>query len=204
MIRPSSRLLVFCFAFSLIPPCTAQDGNEIFSHAAYLNELSDRRRINTLFQNQQTIFDGLQLEYVNVGSGNLTFKRRDLVRLSRLPINIARVYDSRSPGAHDFGVGWRLLYDEQLREDSGGMTYRAASGAELRLVPDGAAAWSVAKGQPSDIRSIIETETAIEMVYGDSWKKVFVDGPQRTFVLAAVIAPQGDRLDIIRDELAMI
>jgi hypothetical protein len=36
----------------------------------------------------------VQVGYVNVGRGNLTFVRRDLVTVGRIPLVLARVYDS--------------------------------------------------------------------------------------------------------------
>ncbi len=61
----------------------------------YLNELSARQRLTTVFPNEQSPFYGVQLNYVNVGEGNLTFLMRDLVRGARLPIVVGRVHDSR-------------------------------------------------------------------------------------------------------------
>ena len=43
-----------------------------------LNELTERRQINTFFTNEQSLMYGLQTSFVNVGKGNLTFVRRDL------------------------------------------------------------------------------------------------------------------------------
>lgn len=59
-----------------------------------LNEFSARRRLNSLFRNEQSVFYGVQLRYVNSSRGNLTFARRDLVVVGRIPIVFARVYDS--------------------------------------------------------------------------------------------------------------
>jgi hypothetical protein len=38
-----------------------------------VNELSNRRRLTTFFANEQSPFYGVQVNYVNVGRGNLTF-----------------------------------------------------------------------------------------------------------------------------------
>lgn len=48
-------------------------------YATVVAELSERRRLNVLFPNPQSIFDGMQVGFVNVGTGNLSFKRHDMV-----------------------------------------------------------------------------------------------------------------------------
>ena len=49
------------------------------------SELTSRARANVYFTNPQDIFRGVQFNFVNVGLGNLTFLRRDLVASGRLP-----------------------------------------------------------------------------------------------------------------------
>jgi len=44
-----------------------------------IEELDVRKRVNVLYPNLQSIFDGVQVGFVNVSTGNLTFLRRDLV-----------------------------------------------------------------------------------------------------------------------------
>lgn len=76
--------------------------------------------------NPQSIFDGLHVGFVNVGAGNLSFKRHDLVvRVGGVPVYFSRVYDSRSRGNTDFGDGWRLAVAEELfiDNDEGVLTY---------------------------------------------------------------------------------
>ena len=48
-------------------------------YAALAAEFELRRRVNVLHPNPQSIFDGLHVGHVNVGAGNLTFRRRDIV-----------------------------------------------------------------------------------------------------------------------------
>src|SRR5205085_3678920 len=79
-----------------------------------VSELSGRARANVYFQNPQSIFRGVQVSFVNVGTGNLTFLRRDLVASGRIPIVIARVYDSSSQGSAEFGQGWLLSAAETV------------------------------------------------------------------------------------------
>ncbi len=52
------------------PEVSAQYSHDILH---YLNELSARRRLTTLFPNEQSPFYGVQMNYVNLTRGNLTF-----------------------------------------------------------------------------------------------------------------------------------
>ncbi len=108
----------------------------------YLNELSARRRLTTVFPNEQSPFYGIQMNYVNVGKGNLTFVVRDLVRLDHVPIVFGRVYDSDKSDASDFGQGWKLSVAEWLRHGPKGLEYVDASNAVYALETDGARVWS--------------------------------------------------------------
>ena len=103
------------------------------SYLPLIAEFNLRRRVNVLFPNPQTLFDGLQAGFVNVGSGNLTFLRRDLVTRANGPLVFGRVYDSRLNDA-DFGRGWRLSLAEELRIDDAGVTYVDGAGARRRFV----------------------------------------------------------------------
>ena len=44
-----------------------------------IEDLREPGRIGVLHPNPQSILDGLQVGFVNVSSGNLTFERRDIV-----------------------------------------------------------------------------------------------------------------------------
>ena len=83
--------------------------------ANYLNEFSERRRMNVYFPNEQTVLYGAQVGQVNVGRGNFTFLRRDLVTAGRMPLVAARVYDSSFAEGGDFGTGWLLTLAETIR-----------------------------------------------------------------------------------------
>jgi hypothetical protein len=102
-----------------------------------VNELSNRRRLTTFFVNEQSPFYGVQVNYVNVGRGNLTFLNRDLVRLDRIPIVAGRVYDSRLEMDDDFGAGWKLSVAEVIWHRGNSLRYIDASGSvyELQLEP---------------------------------------------------------------------
>ena len=117
-------------------PTTTFQGTAEAKAAAFLNELSTRRRVTTLFENRQSAFHGLQGNFVNTSAGNLTFLVRDLVRVGGMPIVMGRVYDSALDGgdaARDFGPGWKLAVRESLSERGGRLVYRDASNAEYLL-----------------------------------------------------------------------
>lgn len=89
-----------------------------------VEELGHRRRVNVLYPNPQSLFDGLQVGFVNVGTGNLTFLRRDLVVRRHGPIVFGRVYDSTIDANVDLGRGWRLSLMEEVHVSKGGtLTY---------------------------------------------------------------------------------
>lgn len=111
----------------------------------YLHEFTERRRVNVYFKNEQSIFHGAQLNYVNTGRGNLTFVRRDLVTSGRMPLMVARVHDSSNYGNQEFGPGWKLSAAETIEvrgdlahlhsETSATITFRRA-GSSYVLVQD--------------------------------------------------------------------
>ena len=88
-----------------------------------------RRRVNVLYPNPQSNFDGLQVGYVSVQHGNLTFRRRDIVAGTNSLAEFTRVYDSRVHTGRDFGPGWRLSLDEDLTVTNGRLVYTDGSGA---------------------------------------------------------------------------
>lgn len=89
-----------------------------------IDELSLRRRVNVLYPNPQSLFDGLQVGFVNVGTGNLTFLRRDIVFRKHGPIVFGRVYDATIDANADLGPRWRLSLAEELNVSKDGtITY---------------------------------------------------------------------------------
>lgn len=74
-------------------------------YAYLLEELDQRRRLQFLLPNPQSIFDGLAIGYVQTSAGNLTFERRDLVVLGVETVVASRVYDSRFDSDMGFGSG---------------------------------------------------------------------------------------------------
>ena len=86
-------------------------------------------RLSVLFANPQSLFDGLQVGFVNTSAGNLTFRRRDIVTRAQGPVIFARVHDSRIDRNADFGPGWRLSLAEELLVDGDAVTYIDDAGA---------------------------------------------------------------------------
>ena len=96
---------------------------------------ADGSRIHVLHPNPQSIFDGLQVGFVNVSTGNLTFERRDIVVPGRRRVVFSRIHDSRIPGNADFGPGWRLSLDEEIVVDGDTASYADRTGARYRFPP---------------------------------------------------------------------
>lgn len=102
-------LRVLCISVMLVVTAsTAQDerpaddspaiGDSLSFYAGLVKETELRRRVNVLYPNPQSILDGLQVGYVGVRHGNLTFRRRDLVSGPGERAYFSRVYDSRIRG----------------------------------------------------------------------------------------------------------
>lgn len=104
-------------------------------YAELVEETELRRRVNVLYPNPQSLFDGLQVGYVGVRHGNLTFRRRDMVSGSSALARITRVYDSRAGYGRDFGPGWRLSLAETLGPVDGGLVHMDGSGARQVFMP---------------------------------------------------------------------
>ena len=105
----------------------------------FVEGLLAETRASVLHPNRQSVFDGLQMGFVNVSSGNLTFERRDVVVRGRRPVTFSRVYDSRIPENADFGPGWRLSLAEEIVFDAEGAWYVDGGGVRHRFRPVSAA-----------------------------------------------------------------
>ena len=103
---------------------------------AFLNDLSARRRVTTLFANQQSMLFGVQENHVNTSRGNMTFMIRDLIRVGAMPIVMGRVYDSTRVNDEDFGPGWKLAVSEIIKRQGSRLVYTDATNTSyvLRLV----------------------------------------------------------------------
>ena len=152
---------------------TAAADPALDSYLPLVAEFDLRRRVNVLFPNPQTLFDGLQVGFVNVASGNLTFLRRDLVTRANGPLVLGRVYDSRFQGDGDFGPGWRLSPTEELVISGDSVTYVDRTGAGRRFVAD-ADAYVPARPTPR--------HAGTRIAVGEDEATVFEsDGTTRTF-----------------------
>lgn len=136
------KFLSICLAIGTLAPAHAEPNNQPFEDYAkrvaldYLAEISERRRLNTFFENEQSPFNGVPIGYTNVRAGNLTFLNRDLVRLDRVPIVFGRVYDSRL-GSGDFGPGWKLSVAERVTWSGEAFEYTDAGNSTFRLTGHG-------------------------------------------------------------------
>ncbi|MFT4926230.1 MAG: YD repeat-containing protein [Phenylobacterium sp.] len=203
----TNKIIASATLFALLQVLTIQAGEieqskiseTLSAHIKTLNEVSAQRRNNTFFKNEQSIFHGLQKGYVNVGEGNLTFVRRDLVTVGRIPIVIARVYDSAlsqaalsqktalsqetalsqktalsQEAAVDFGAGWQLSLAETIRiNDDGSLNYRDDSGVTNHL-HRATVGYKLNPAQNSDIQSVVfNNQGLIQIHYLTGWHKQF-------------------------------
>lgn len=172
-------LITFLAGFWFLEPRTASSAysggqlGELEHYVHYLHEFSARRRVNTFFPNHQSIFDGVQVGFVNVGQGNLTFQRRDLVVPGRIPLVIARVHDSDGPGSADFGPGWHLSAAERIEVGGSATRLFTESGAVIEFVAAGDR-FIRAKDFPSDYGEILRNaQGALVLAMRNGWTKEF-------------------------------
>jgi YD repeat-containing protein len=126
-------------------------------YVEHASEFSSRARANVYFPNPQSIFKGVQFDFVNVGSGNLTFLRRDMIASGRIPLVLARVYDSSSDGTEDFGPGWRLSASETISPGMGKLHLTTESGSVIDFVRDGENNFRLERDYPSDYLDLFKT-----------------------------------------------
>ena len=150
-------------------------------YVGILNEFTDRRRSHILFNNTQTAEYGLQVGHVNVGRGNFTFARKDLVLIDIIPLVLARVYDSSNLDSGDFGVGWRLSVAEEIVAKKDTLIYRDSSGSNIKAKQVQPGIFEVSG--PTDISGIEVTGRSIEINYTNGFAKVFLD--------AAIVTSKG-------------
>lgn len=149
--------------------------------AGLLREIGARRRVNVLFPNPQSMFDGLQMGFTNVGAGNLTFRRRDLVVWGPEQLRFSRVYDSGLEAGNDFGPGWRLAFASELHESAdGSLAYIDGSGA--RYVFRRTAHGSHVGGPPvhDGVHIVVRGDAAVWNEAGDLsrlYQRFQADGP---------------------------
>lgn len=115
----------------------------------YLHEFTERRRANIYFDNEQSIFYGALFNFVNTKRGNLTFVRRDLATPGRMPLMLARAYDSSGRGSVEFGPRWHLTATETIEIQGHLARLFSETGAEIEFVRAGDG-FVPAKDYPSD------------------------------------------------------
>lgn len=137
-------------------PSDDADAPSLATYPKVIEELGHRKRVNVLFPNPQSIFDGYHIGFVNVSAGNLTFKRRDLVaRVAGATVVFARIHDSRIKRNEDFGPGWRLSLVEELIPDGEALIYVDGSGARHRFASKDDANYRASPMKPSHARTRI-------------------------------------------------
>ena len=176
-------------------------------HAKVLNELSERRRIRSLFNNEQSIFYGLKQHFVNVGRGNLSFVRRDLVTVGRIPLTIARVYDSSlddGTTTSDFGPGWQLSVSETIKvTEDGTLQYRDDSAVLNTFVP-ATMGYQINPAQNSDIKAVdFNPQGLLTISYLTGWSKQFEkQGDQ--YRLSTITDNNGNQIFLLYHENQLI
>jgi hypothetical protein len=143
-------LLVSTFTFSQHHSSTPSSSSQLDEYVEQVSELSSRARANVYFANPQSIFRGVQVNFVNVGTGNLTFLRRDLVASGRIPLVFAREYDSSSKGSIDFGPGWTLSAAESITVADGKAHLLSENGSTIDFAKVDEAGFGLEKDYPSD------------------------------------------------------
>jgi len=168
----------------------------MLEYADFLNEFTERRRLSVFFSNGQTAEYGAQVGHVNVGKGNLSFVRKDLVTVGRVPLVLARVYDSRLPPNSDFGQGWCLTAAETIHLDlEGNLTYRDDSASSRLFVPDAEGTWVPAFGVANGERIHRTTGGLFQVVLPNKIIKefAFLD---KSYRLTTVQDHNGNRLNL--------
>lgn len=126
------------------------------TYVEQVSELSARARANVYFANPQAIFNGVQVGFVNTGTGNLTFLRRDMVSSGWIPVAFARVYDSSSNGSSDFGTGWTLSAAETISVLNHVALLSSSSGSVMEFVETSAGKFVLKQDRPSDYSELIK------------------------------------------------
>lgn len=127
-----------------------ENQSKLDAYVEQVSELSSRARANVYFPNHQSIFNGVQVSFVNVGTGNLTFLRRDMVASGRIPLVLARVYNSEGTGGADFGPGWMLSAAETIAVNDHVARLSSESGALLEFIEAEPGTFVLRQDRPSD------------------------------------------------------
>jgi YD repeat-containing protein len=183
---------------ALQPDATRQEAI-LQSHLHLLNELSERRRLNILFRNEQATSYGVPVRFVNSSRGNLTFVRRDLVAIARIPIVLARAYDSSSGATADFGPGWRLTLAETITHgENDRLVYTDDSGSQWTLIKTDDDRYELQPSVPSDVDHVRRLEGELRVVHKNGWSKSF-EPYDEGFRLTEIADPYGNSLRLAYD-----
>jgi hypothetical protein len=126
----------------------------LVSHATWLNELSERRQTSTLIPNQQSMFNGISYGYVNTAKLNVTFSRRDMVVVGRMPLVFARVYDSSYAGADDFAQGWHLSIAQTIQTQANGDLQYLDDTGTFHLLAQTASGFNIKPLQHTEVKAV--------------------------------------------------
>ena len=127
-----SITLVFNLTFTAVlatdeeprtPKSDAISSTSLSYFANLIDELDSRRRLQFLYPNPQSIFNGVNIGFVQTSTGNLTFERRDLVILGANSITLSRIHDTNLTENKGLGRGWQLNLLETIKLKDGQATY---------------------------------------------------------------------------------
>lgn len=154
---------------------TNPDFDAIRPYADFLNDVSDRRRRVVYIQGPAIRSYGVRHRFVYVGTGHLSFLRRDLVTISSIPLQVTRMYDSSKTSSKSFGIGgWVMAGEESIsrKEGTDFLTYSRWYGPDflLRKTDQG---FSILNSRFTNIRTIIARENALIAMLKNGWQKRF-------------------------------
>ena len=177
--KPYLLVLYLTLNYCCLNAQSHQATTPLGQYAQQASEFSSRARANVYFQNPQSIFHGVQVSFVNVGAGNLTFLRRDMVASGRSPIVLARVYDSTSNvGSAELGPGWHFSATEAISVETGKAHLLTESGSLINFVTTDGKTFVLEKDYPSDYSSLI-------LAAPDTFQVTLRTGFQKEFKLIA-------------------
>ncbi len=168
-----SVVYLLFFGVTSLAAQTHQMSSALDQYVEQASEFSSRARANVYFANQQSIFNGVQFSFVNAGTGNLTFLRRDMVASGRVPLVLARVYDSSEQGSREFGPGWRLSAAETILVADGRAHLFSENGSVIDFVQSSEAAFQLEKDYPSDYSTLLRTGGTIKTTMRSGLLKEF-------------------------------
>ena len=175
-------------------------------YAYLVDELSQRRRLQFLFQNPQSIFDGLNIGFVQVSSGNLTFQRRDLVVLGSAPVVASRIHDSRIRENTGLGPRWRFGLTATLIVSPGNVVYIDERGARHPFTKHAGAMYAPSKPSPATRKTTLALQDGTAPIRtGDGTLRQFheVDGTG-VYKLIRRVLPTGNGIALHYDKHRLV